>query len=166
MLDLTILGLYLWTARKIRITSLRVVRRVRTTLASRTTMRFGGRPISGLGEPSREADAARTAPGDERALAKSQGTAICSRDEASRRRRSRGTSSEPQDDHRRSRRSARRPVAAKNMTAKQKAAHHHTGQDQEPLQSREENTGIFDSAQHSDAPGPFGTGRRTPSRKA
>lgn len=40
----------------------------------------------------------------------------------------------------------------------QDAAEHDDGQDQDPKQSREENTGLFDSAEHSDAPGPFGTG--------
>ncbi len=40
----------------------------------------------------------------------------------------------------------------------QEAAEHDEGQDQDPKQSREENAGLMDSAEHSDAPGPFGTG--------
>ncbi len=46
----------------------------------------------------------------------------------------------------------------KDSDDSQDAATHGEGQDQDPKQSREENTGLMDSAQHSDAPGPFGTG--------
>jgi len=46
----------------------------------------------------------------------------------------------------------------KDTDDEQDAAEHGEGQDQDPKQSREENTGLMDSAQHSDAPGPFGTG--------
>ena len=38
------------------------------------------------------------------------------------------------------------------------AAQQHKGQDQKPKQAEEESTGLFDSSQHSDAAGPFGTG--------
>lgn len=47
---------------------------------------------------------------------------------------------------------------SKDSDDSQDAATHDEGQDQDPKQSREENTGLMDSAQHSDAPGPFGTG--------
>ena len=32
------------------------------------------------------------------------------------------------------------------------------GQDQEPKQAQEDSSGTWDSKEHSDAPGPFGTG--------
>ncbi|HYI36519.1 MAG TPA: hypothetical protein VEX39_07940 [Thermoleophilaceae bacterium] len=38
------------------------------------------------------------------------------------------------------------------------AAEHDAGQDQEPKQAGETDS-IFDTEQHSDAPGPFGTGQ-------
>lgn len=37
------------------------------------------------------------------------------------------------------------------------AAHHDSGQEQEPKQAGESDS-LFDTEQHSDAPGPFGTG--------
>lgn len=38
------------------------------------------------------------------------------------------------------------------------AAQHDSGQDQEPKQAQEESSSVWDSQDHSDAPGPFGTG--------
>jgi hypothetical protein len=38
------------------------------------------------------------------------------------------------------------------------AAQQHSGQNQEPKQAQEESSGLWDTKQHSDAPGPFGTG--------
>ncbi len=38
------------------------------------------------------------------------------------------------------------------------AAQQHSGQDQEPKQAQEESSSVWDSQDHSDAPGPFGTG--------
>ncbi|MGI8749847.1 MAG: hypothetical protein ACR2J6_04745 [Thermoleophilaceae bacterium] len=38
------------------------------------------------------------------------------------------------------------------------AAQHDKGQDQQPKQAEEESSGLWDTKQHSDAPGPFGTG--------
>jgi hypothetical protein len=38
------------------------------------------------------------------------------------------------------------------------AAHQEGGQDQEPKQAQEESSGLWDTKDHSDAPGPFGTG--------
>lgn len=38
------------------------------------------------------------------------------------------------------------------------AAQHDQGQDQEPKQAQEESSSVWDSQEHSDAPGPFGTG--------
>jgi hypothetical protein len=38
------------------------------------------------------------------------------------------------------------------------AAQQHSGQDQEPKQAQEESSGLWDTKDHSDAPGPFGTG--------
>jgi hypothetical protein len=38
------------------------------------------------------------------------------------------------------------------------AAHQDGGQDQEPKQAEEDSSGLWDTKQHSDAPGPFGTG--------
>jgi hypothetical protein len=39
------------------------------------------------------------------------------------------------------------------------AADHDSGQDQEPKQAEEESSTLWDTEQHSDAPGPFGTGQ-------
>jgi len=38
------------------------------------------------------------------------------------------------------------------------AAEHDAGQDQEPKQAQEDSSSLWDTEQHSDAPGPFGTG--------
>jgi hypothetical protein len=38
------------------------------------------------------------------------------------------------------------------------AAKQHEGQDQEPKQAQEESSTAWDTEEHSDAPGPFGTG--------
>ena len=38
------------------------------------------------------------------------------------------------------------------------AAEHDSGQDQEPKQAQEDSSSLWDTEQHSDAPGPFGTG--------
>jgi hypothetical protein len=38
------------------------------------------------------------------------------------------------------------------------AAQQGGGQDQEPKQAQEESSGLWDTKDHSDAPGPFGTG--------
>ena len=40
----------------------------------------------------------------------------------------------------------------------QEAAQHDEGQDQEPKQAEEESSSTWDTDEHSDAPGPFGTG--------
>lgn len=40
---------------------------------------------------------------------------------------------------------------------KEDAAHAHRGQAQEPRQADEESSTTWDTEQHSDAPGPFGT---------
>ncbi len=40
----------------------------------------------------------------------------------------------------------------------EKAAHQQYGQNQEPKQSQEESSSLWDGDEHSDAPGPFGTG--------
>ncbi len=45
------------------------------------------------------------------------------------------------------------------LTPKQKAAHSHSGQDQEPKQSQKDSSSLWDTTEHSDAPGPFGTGK-------
>jgi len=42
--------------------------------------------------------------------------------------------------------------------AKQEAAQADKGQEQEPKQAQEDSSGTWDSKEHSDAPGPFGTG--------
>ena len=41
---------------------------------------------------------------------------------------------------------------------KEKAAHGSSGQDQAPRQAGEDSSTTWDTDQHSDAPGPFGTG--------
>ena len=46
-----------------------------------------------------------------------------------------------------------------NQTAKQKAARGDQGQDQEPKQAQQDSSTTWDTDQHSDAPGPFGTGK-------
>ena len=38
------------------------------------------------------------------------------------------------------------------------AAEHDAGQEQEPKQAEEDSSTLWDTEQHSDAPGPFGTG--------
>jgi hypothetical protein len=38
------------------------------------------------------------------------------------------------------------------------AADHDAGQEQEPKQAQEDSSTLWDTEQHSDAPGPFGTG--------
>lgn len=49
-------------------------------------------------------------------------------------------------------------AGTKDSDDEAEAAQHDKGQDQKPKQAEEESTGLFDSSQHSDAPGPFGTG--------
>ena len=46
----------------------------------------------------------------------------------------------------------------KDRTPEEKAAHGGDGQEQEPKQAQEESSSVWDGDQHSDAPGPFGTG--------
>jgi len=46
----------------------------------------------------------------------------------------------------------------KDRTPEQKAAHGGDGQNQEPKQSQEDSSSLWDGNEHSDAPGPFGTG--------
>ena len=43
------------------------------------------------------------------------------------------------------------------------AAQQQKGQDQEPKQAQEDSSGVWDSKEHSDAPGPFGTGDKSDS---
>ena len=45
-------------------------------------------------------------------------------------------------------------------TPEEKAAHGDDGQNQDPKQAREESSSLWDTDQHSDAPGPFGTGSK------
>jgi hypothetical protein len=45
------------------------------------------------------------------------------------------------------------------------AAHGGSGQEQEPKQAEEESSSLWDTKQHSDAPGPFGTGSQWDSEK-
>ena len=47
---------------------------------------------------------------------------------------------------------------ATDQTAKERAANGSTGQDQHPAQARKDSSTTWDTDQHSDAPGPFGTG--------
>ena len=49
----------------------------------------------------------------------------------------------------------------RHMTPKEKAARSGSGQDQEAKQSQEESSKVWDTSEHSDAPGPFGTGGGT-----
>jgi len=42
--------------------------------------------------------------------------------------------------------------------AKQEGADMDSGEEQEPKQASEDSSGLWDSKEHSDAPGPFGTG--------
>ena len=44
-------------------------------------------------------------------------------------------------------------------TDEEKAAKGGSGQDQDPKQAREDSSTKWDTDQHSDAPGPFGTGK-------
>ena len=46
----------------------------------------------------------------------------------------------------------------KDTDAKQEAAQADKGQEQEPKQAQEDSSETWDSKEHSDAPGPFGTG--------
>ena len=46
----------------------------------------------------------------------------------------------------------------KDRTPEEKAAHGDDGQEQEPKQAQEDSSSLWDTDQHSDAPGPFGTG--------
>lgn len=46
----------------------------------------------------------------------------------------------------------------KQMTPKEKAARSGSGQEQEPRQAQEDSSKVWDTSEHSDAPGPFGTG--------
>jgi len=46
----------------------------------------------------------------------------------------------------------------KDMTPKEKAARANSGQEREPKQSKEASSRVWDTPEHSDAPGPFGTG--------
>ena len=46
----------------------------------------------------------------------------------------------------------------KDTEDQEAAATADSGQDQEPKQAQEESSGLWDTKQHSDAPGPFGTG--------
>jgi hypothetical protein len=41
---------------------------------------------------------------------------------------------------------------------KQDSAQPERGEEQEPKQAQEESSGLWDTKEHSDAPGPFGTG--------
>ena len=50
------------------------------------------------------------------------------------------------------------PLKQSGSKVKEKAAHGSSGQDQEPVQARPESSTTWDTDQHSDAPGPFGTG--------
>lgn len=46
----------------------------------------------------------------------------------------------------------------KAKTNEQRAAEGEDGQRQEPVQAREDSSSTWDTTEHSDAPGPFGTG--------
>ncbi len=46
----------------------------------------------------------------------------------------------------------------RDRTPQEKAADGGDGQDQEPRQADEDSSSLWDTDQHSDAPGPFGTG--------
>ena len=46
-----------------------------------------------------------------------------------------------------------------DMTNEEKAAHG-DGQDQSPKQAQDDSSTLWDTDQHSDAPGPFGTGEK------
>ena len=46
----------------------------------------------------------------------------------------------------------------RDLEPKEKAAHGSSGQNQEPKQAREDSSTLWDTDQHSGAPGPFGTG--------
>ncbi len=46
------------------------------------------------------------------------------------------------------------------------AAGHDSGQEQEPKQAQEDSSSLWDTEQHSDAPGPFGTGSSATPGKA
>ena len=51
--------------------------------------------------------------------------------------------------------------------AKQEGAQAERGEEQEPKQAQEDSSGLWDTKQHSDAPGPFGTGdEQTPAEAA
>lgn len=53
---------------------------------------------------------------------------------------------------------AREQRSHDDRTPEEKAAHGGDGQDQEPKQSRKDSSSLWDTDEHSDAPGPFGTG--------
>lgn len=46
----------------------------------------------------------------------------------------------------------------KDRTPEEKAAQGGDGQEQEPKQSQDDSSSVWDGDEHSDAPGPFGTG--------
>jgi len=45
-----------------------------------------------------------------------------------------------------------------NAGGKQEGSDPESGEEQKPKQAEEESSGLWDTKQHSDAPGPFGTG--------
>ena len=45
-----------------------------------------------------------------------------------------------------------------SMSPRERAARGNDGQDQEPKQAQEDSSSTWDTDQHWDAPGPFGTG--------
>jgi len=51
-------------------------------------------------------------------------------------------------------------ASSKDAGNEAQAAQQQKGQDQEPKQAQEESSGVWDSKEHSDAPGPFGTGNK------
>jgi len=46
----------------------------------------------------------------------------------------------------------------RKLTPAEKAAQGHRGQNQTPVQSEESSSSTWDTTEHSEAPGPFGTG--------
>jgi len=44
------------------------------------------------------------------------------------------------------------------LTSREKAAQGNSGQNQAPKQSSEDSSSLWDTTEHSSAPGPFGTG--------
>ncbi len=49
-------------------------------------------------------------------------------------------------------------IEEEQETNKEEAAEADEGQDQEPKQAQEDSSTLWDTEEHSDAPGPFGTG--------